>query len=96
MKKTSVTKSAARSAAKSTVDDLRKEYRLDYLQARPNRFAGRAGSKAVVVLLSDDVARVFKDSESVNAALRAIINVIPSVIPSVIPTRRPTKKRAVR
>ena len=73
MKKTSM----ANSTTTRDTGDLRKEYRFDYAQARPNRFAGRSKSKPVVVLLSEDVAQVFKDGESVNAALRAIIGAVP-------------------
>jgi hypothetical protein len=74
MKKISTTKSAGdRGTA-----DLRKQYRFDYAQLQPNRFGTRFRDKAVVVLLSDDVAKVFRDGESVNAALRAIIGALPN------------------
>ena len=56
---------------------LRPEYRFDYSKSRPNRFSGRAGAKPVVVLLAQDVAKVFKDGDSVNAALRAILQAVP-------------------
>jgi hypothetical protein len=56
---------------------MRKEYRFDYSTARPNRFAGRAGAKSVVVLLAPDVAKVFKNGDSVNDALRAIMKAVP-------------------
>jgi uncharacterized DUF497 family protein len=70
---TSATKSRRSSAAK----ELRNEYRFDYTKARPNRFARRARTKSVVVLLAPDVAKVFKTGESVNEALRAILNAVP-------------------
>jgi hypothetical protein len=54
-------------------DDIAPEYRLDYSKAQPNRFAGRTGKKSVVVLLAPDVAKVFKDGEAVNQALRSVI-----------------------
>ena len=73
MKKTSVVEERGGRRSK----DLRDEYRLDYTKARPNRFAGRARGKAVVVLLAPDVAKVFKDGASVNDALRAIMNAVP-------------------
>ena len=57
--------------------DLRREYGFDYSKARPNRFANRARAKSVVVLLAPDVAKVFKTSESVNDALRAIMKAVP-------------------
>jgi len=56
---------------------LRPEYRFDYSKASPNRFAGRGASKAVVVLLDPDVAKVFKNAESVNSVLRAIVAAVP-------------------
>jgi hypothetical protein len=52
------------------------EFRFDYSQAQPNRFAGRNRGKTVVVLLAPDVAKVFKDGEAVNRALRATIKAI--------------------
>ena len=58
-------------------ETLRPEYRFDYTKARSNRFAGRGGSKSVVVLLDPDVAKVFKDAESVNSVLRAILAAVP-------------------
>jgi hypothetical protein len=57
--------------------ELRPEYKLDYSKARPNRFAGKRGPRSVVVLLDSDVATVFKDAESVNTALRALLTAVP-------------------
>jgi hypothetical protein len=73
MKKTSVVKSRRSRSTR----DMRSEYRFDYSNARPNRFAGRARGNPVVVLLAPDVARVFKDGDSVNEALRAILKIVP-------------------
>jgi hypothetical protein len=73
MKKSSANESRRQRAAA----DMRKEYRFDYSTARPNRFAGRAGAKSVVVLLAPDVAKVFKNGDSVNDALRAIMKAVP-------------------
>jgi len=73
MKKTSATKGSSGRPSK----DLRDEYRFDYAKARPNRFADRARGKTVIVLLAPDVARVFKNSETVNDALRAILKAVP-------------------
>jgi hypothetical protein len=70
-------KSAVRTPAKGGSGDLRPEYRFDYANARANRFADRAKRDTVVVLLAPDVARVFKDGASVNAALRAVISAFP-------------------
>ena len=57
--------------------DPRSEYRFDYAKARPNRFAGRPRVQPVVVVLAPDVAKVFKDGESVNAVLRSIVKALP-------------------
>ena len=56
--------------------DLRLEYKFDYATAKPNRFAGRARLQPVVVALAPDVAKVFKDEESVNAeGMQSIVKV---------------------
>ena len=73
MKKPSINE---RDAARDS-EELRKEYRFDYTKAQPNRFAGSVNSRPVVVLLAADVAKVFKDSEAVNEALRALIQTVP-------------------
>lgn len=57
--------------------DLDSENRFDYSKARPNRFAGRPRVQPVVVVLAPDVAKVFKDGESVNAMLRSIMKALP-------------------
>ena len=51
------------------VADLKTEYKFDYANAQPNRFAGRREKRQVVVLLDPDVARVFTDPAAVNTAL---------------------------
>jgi hypothetical protein len=58
-------------------EEMLPEYDFDYNQAKPNRFAGRISSERVVVLLDPEVSKVFTDSESVNAALRALITALP-------------------
>lgn len=73
MKKTSSSK-----AAPPAEDELRAEYDFDYSQAKPNRFAaGRAAADTIAVVLDPDVAQVFRDSESVNTVLRAIVTSLP-------------------
>ena len=72
MKKTSTSKSGDKRN-----DDIRPEYDFDYTKAKPNRFAGRISKDRVVVLLDPEVSRVFTDSDSVNAALRALIAAVP-------------------
>lgn len=74
MKRTSVTRGQGRAAS------LQPEYRFDYRQAKPNRFAGRRGSESVVVLLDTDVSKVFRTPDAVNAALRALISAVPGQV----------------
>lgn len=57
-------------------DDLLSEYNFDYKKARPNRFAEQT-YKSVTITLDADVAKVFKTSEDVNNALRALLSAIP-------------------
>ena len=57
--------------------DMQEEYRFDYSKAKPNRFAGRARQGSVAILLDPDVADVFKDSDAVNAVLRALLATMP-------------------
>ena len=56
---------------------MRPEYRFDYTQARPNRFASRMGDESVTVVLDPDVAAVFRTAESVNDLLRSVIAALP-------------------
>ena len=58
---------------KIKADTLRPLYRLDYSKARPNRFAKGLSIAAITVVLDADVAARFKDSRSVNRALRALL-----------------------
>ena len=58
-------------------EDMQPEYDFDYSKAKPNRFAGRIAKDRTVVLLDPEVSKVFTDSESVNAALKALITALP-------------------
>ena len=55
---------------------MRSEYDFDYSKAKKNRFAK---DYHISVMLDSDVADVFKNSESVNKALRAILTAIPNI-----------------
>ncbi len=55
-------------------NDMLTEYDLNYSKAKKNRFAKE---HHITVTLDSDVACVFKNSESVNNALRAILAAIP-------------------
>ena len=65
----------------SAAGDLAPEYRFDYAKAKPNRFAGRPRAQPVVVLLDQEVAKVFQDGDAVNAVLRSIIQALPRTGP---------------
>jgi hypothetical protein len=64
--------------SQKTIKELRPEYRFDYSQSKPNRFAGKVENDALVVVLDPDVAEVFTSSEAVNTALRALMAAIPN------------------
>lgn len=68
-------KKAQRSKPVKRDDEMKAEYDFDYRKAKPNRFAGRSGKSCTVVVLDDDVSKVFSDSQSVNTALRAFIEI---------------------
>lgn len=55
--------------------DLLVEYEFDYKKAKRNRFALEEDQH--IVVLDADVAKHFKDSESVNRVLRALIINMP-------------------
>jgi len=56
---------------------LGKEYRFNYRQATPNRFAPRMSESVVTVVLEPDVAAGFKSSKAVNVLLRSVIAAMP-------------------
>lgn len=57
---------------------LQPEYRFDYTNAKPNRFAKLTQPGSLAVVLDPNVAEVFKDAESVNAVLRALLTTMPA------------------
>ncbi len=56
--------------------DMLTEYNFDYSKAKINRFAIK--QSPITVTLDADIAEVFKDSEAVNRALRAILLALPN------------------
>jgi uncharacterized protein (DUF4415 family) len=55
---------------------------------KPNRFAVQSEKKELkVVALDEDVAEVFKTSESVNKVLRALIDAMPQSITATYPEK---------
>jgi hypothetical protein len=73
MKKTTTKTTRKKTAKALPKDDLRPNYRFDYSQAKPNRFAQSASGPVVAVQLDPDVSAVFKTAASVNKALRRIV-----------------------
>jgi hypothetical protein len=70
MKKTPTTKSRK-------VQDMAPEYRFNYKNAKPNRFADHMKDEPLIVMIDPDIAKIFKSSEQVNKALRALISAMP-------------------
>lgn len=70
MKKTPETKT-------NKVQEMAAEYRFDYKKAKPNRFASRMKDEPLIVMVDPDIAKVFRTSEEVNKALRALISAMP-------------------
>jgi len=71
-------KTPNRKKSKGIVDDLKAEYRFDYRNAKPNRFAASMSEGTVAVVLEPDVAAVFKSSRAVNSFLRSVISAMPA------------------
>ena len=55
------------------VDSMRDEY--DFRGGERGKYARRFAEGSNIVVLDEDVARIFKDSQSVNAALREIARI---------------------
>jgi hypothetical protein len=59
-------------------DELLPEYSFNYQKAKPNRFASRSEvNRLKVVVLDEDVAKIFTTPEAVNKVLRALIESMP-------------------
>ncbi len=83
MKKTPATKTRKRAS-----DEMRPEYRFDYSEARPNRFANHDKEKVLVVIIDPDIAQVFTTPKSINDVLRALITAMPKVAKSKVTARQ--------
>ena len=70
-------KVSGNTARASAGDDLREHYDFDYSKSRPNRFAAKASTDVVAVVLDPDVAAVFRSSQAVNTFLRSAISAMP-------------------
>ena len=60
-------------ADKAGADELREEY--DFSRGVRGKYAQRYSEGTTIIILDADVAKVFRDSESVNKALRALVEV---------------------
>jgi hypothetical protein len=65
---------------KAESDDMRPKY--DFSNAVRGKYAKRFPSDAVMVVLAPDVAQVFPDADSVNAALRVLMTAAKKVAPA--------------
>lgn len=67
---------------------MRKEY--DFSNIRPNKYAKKYAEGTNIVVIEPDLVEFFPDSESVNAALRALV----SIFPKTGQRRKPKKSAA--
>ncbi len=58
-------------------DELADDYEFDYSQAKPNRFAAGMQAGGRLFVLEPEVAAVFRESETVNAVLKALMKTMP-------------------
>ncbi|MFH1049936.1 MAG: hypothetical protein V1779_03280 [bacterium] len=58
-------------------DELLPEYEFDFSKSKPNRFVQLLKKQANCIQLEPDIQKVFRNSDEVNNALRAVINAIP-------------------
>ena len=59
-------------------EELRDEYQFDYHQAKPNRFAKGFKKGGRLIVLDPEVAAEFRESETVNAVLKALLQTMPT------------------
>lgn len=58
-------------------DELRDDYRFNYNEAKPNRFAAKLVKGGRLVVLDPEVAAMFDSSERVNSVLHALLKTMP-------------------
>jgi hypothetical protein len=75
-------------------DGLRREYDLSALgRGVRGKYYQQAVAGSNLVLLEPELARVFKDSQSVNRALRLLVDAAGAAAPRPVANRRAPKKR---
>ena len=69
--------------AKSNVssDDMRAEYDFDYSKAVRGKYYRQAVAGTNLMLIEPELAKVFRDSESVNRALRLLVDTAAAARP---------------
>ena len=76
-------------------DNMRAEYAFDYTKAVRGKYYRRLIKEgANVAVLDPDVANAFRDSESVNAALRALLEVSEATRRLTTRSKRGSKRHA--
>lgn len=86
-----------KSKASKSVDNLRPEYDFDYSKAVRGKYYRRLleeGSN--VIVLDPEIAKAFRDSASVNQALRSLLDIAQSTKRLTSPSAGSPKKRASR
>jgi hypothetical protein len=81
---------------KERVDDDPLDREIDFSQARPNPLWLGVVDRACVRVLDKDLAEIFPDNESVNAALRTIAEAGRRAIPRKISANRATAPKKPR
>jgi hypothetical protein len=84
-------------ASKTSSDDLRPEYDFDYSKAVRGKYYQRLiqeGSN--VIILDHDIAKAFRDSASVNEALRSLLELTNATKRLTSRSTGSPKKRASR
>jgi len=72
-------------------DGMEAEYHLDYSKAEWGKFAGKVQRTKSVIYIDHDIAAAFKDSDSVNQALRQVIALGKLTLP-----KKPVAKKHAR
>jgi hypothetical protein len=81
-------------SASQDPDDLKPEYEFDYSKSTRGKYYSRMLSQgASIVVLDPDIAAAFRDSTSVNQALRSLIQVSETTQKLI---HRPKRSRARR
>jgi len=86
-------KALSKRMRKADDGELLPEYRFDYARSRPNRFARPGIREVTTIVLDEDVASVFRTSDAVNTALRALLGALPGGRGSSAVRRRANKRK---